>query len=320
MKKQCISQLEKIFVSILSLFVLSHCQNKQQSSSLDDSFYSQGDGSLSGDLSSELGNYSGGSIGSGSGGGLTDADKQALQNMTQGMQDVNPASGGGLPQDILDQAKMLIDAENNADATDAKAQAELQQKKMLLVGKILQSCAEKIAPLAPIPGQPLMGVWSGGGACGVEFGVTSTGPQPVYRVGAAAGVSKVAKDGKDSKSKVSGGQSIQGQMVAAADGTGNVDANPYRGTLSDAPQAGSGKLVHPTFHKSKSGTSPCEVAVTLKQSTNPIPENYVEAMKRVGQCHRQALLFMSPIMDNMFKNMPPELTQLLMQRAMGVSQ
>lgn len=256
------------------------------------------DPSLSGDLYDSLGGSgnSSGTVGSGTGGGLTEADKTALSNVTDGMNAVNTAEGG-LSQSLIDEAQRILDQEANTDGF-GQSRAQIQAAKMALVGKILEECAAKIAPLAPAPGQPLMGVWKGGGACPVEFKVSAVGSgQPVYAV--------------------TGG--TKGTMAAFTDGHGEVKADPFSGSLTDLPQAGTGKLVHPTFHKTKSGTNPCEVGVQLTSSTNPIPENYVEAMKRAGKCHRQALLFMSPVMDKMFKSMPSSLNSILMNRAIGVA-
>lgn len=256
------------------------------------------DPSLSGDLDNSLGGSgtTGGTVGSGTGGALTDADKTALSNVANGMNDVNTQEGG-LSQSLIDEAQALLDKEANTDG-NGEAQAQIQQQKMALVGKILEDCASKIAPLAPVPGQPLMGVWKGGGACPVEFTVASAGDaSPVYAV--------------------TGG--TKGKMAGYPDGRGEVKAEPFSGNLTDLPSSGTGKLVHPTFHKTKSGANPCEVGVQLASSSNPIPENYIEAMKRAGKCHRQALLFMSPVMDKMFKAMPSNLNSILMNRAIGVA-
>lgn len=295
------TRFSKNFVFLAFCLSLSQCSNKASpglAGDLNGTTGSPFDSSLSGDLSNSLGgngNISG-TVGSGSGGGLTDADKTALSNVASGMNAVNTADGG-LSQSLIDEAKALLDKEANTDA-NGPAQAQIQAQKMALVGKILTDCASKIAPFAPVPGQPLMGVWKGGGACPVQFTVGAAAPdQPVYAV--------------------SGG--TVGKMGAFPDGHGEVKADPFSGNLTDLPNAGTGKLVHPTFNKTKSGTSPCEVGVQLASSANPIPENFIQAMKQAGKCHRQALMFMSPVMDQMFKNMPSSLNSILMNRAIGVA-
>lgn len=275
------------------------CQNKPSSTLGSDvpGEKSPFDGDFNSDLNNSLagnGNTNG-TVGSGPSGNLTDADKAAIQGMTKELESVNTPEGA-LSQDLIDEAKRILDAENNTDG-DAEKNAQIQQAKMALVGKIVEQCAEKVGPLAPIPGQPLMGVWKGGGACPVEFTVASAGASPVYTV--------------------TGG--TKGKMGASAEGTGSVQAEPFSGSLTDSPTAGTGSLRHPTFHKTKEGEKPCDVGVSLATSSNPIPENYIKAMKMLGKCHRQALLFMSPVMDKMFKNMPQNLSSLLLNRGIGVS-
>ncbi len=236
----------------------------------------------------------GGNGGSGTGGGLTAADQFALKNVYQEQSKVAPTQGSqsGLSQSLLAEAQRLLNEE-------AKGR-DVAVAKMALAGKMLTECATRTAPLAPLPGQPLLGVWASTdqAACKVNFTIAGTGANATYQV---------AGD-------------TRGTMKATNQGDGTMNTAPFTGRLTDRPESGTGTLTNPQFTKTKYGYTACSTAVGLKNSANPIPANYQEAMKRMGQCFRQALVLMSPVFDKMFEGMNPQLKQLLQQRMLGISQ
>src|SRR5690606_4968653 len=111
---------------------------------------------------SDFGGGASGNIGSGSGGGITEADKQALNAALQQNEALAPQDpDAGLSAALAEEARRLI--------AEEKAGKDVAVQKMLLAGKMLEECSKKIAKFAPIPGQPLLGTWNGGGACAVKF-------------------------------------------------------------------------------------------------------------------------------------------------------
>jgi len=231
-----------------------------------------------------------GNGGSASGGGLTEADQFALKNVFQEQTQVAPQQTSGLSQSLLAEAKRLLDEE-------AKGR-DVAVAKMALAGRMLTECAERTAPLAPIPGQPLLGVWASTdqAACKVNFTIAGTGANATYQVQG----------------------DTRGTMKATNQGDGTMNTEPFQGRLTDRPESGTGTLTNPQFTKTKYGYQACSTAVALKNSANPIPANYQEAMKRMGMCFRQALVLMSPVFDQMFANMNPQLRVLLQQRMLGI--
>lgn len=229
-------------------------------------------------------------IGSGSNGGLSEADQFALKNLVQEQAQVEPEGDGGLSNFLKAEAARLLEEERKGK--------EVAVQKMILAGKMLTECAKKTAPLAPIPGQPLMGLWTStdNAKCKVNFTVAASAQPAVYTVKG----------------------STQGTMKATNVGDGVMSTKPFtQGRLTDRPSAGKGTLTHPTFTKTKYGNDPCSTQVGLKTSANPIPKNYQQAIKQLGKCFRQALVLMSPVFDQMFANMNPQLAALIQQRMLG---
>jgi hypothetical protein len=284
-------------MSIALVLVLSHCGNNSRGgggSGGGDGGGLFGGGGFGGGGGAPFdpgaGGGGGGNGGSGSGGNLTPADQQALQNVFNEQQQVQPRTGGGLSQALLQEAQRLLEEERRG--------RDVAVAKMALAGRMLTECAKKTAPLAPIPGQPLLGAWSStdGAACAINFNVAGNGAGATYQV--------------------SGG--TRGTMKATEVGDGVMNTEPFSGRLTDRPEAGKGTLTHPKFTQTKYGFQACSTKVGLKNSANPIPANYREAMKRMGQCFRQALVLMSPVFDTMFANMNPQLRQILQQRILGI--
>jgi hypothetical protein len=230
--------------------------------------------------------------GSGTGGSLTEADQFALKNVFQEQTKVAPTGPSGLSQALLAEAKRLLEEE--AKGRDVAVQ------KMALAGRMLTECAQRTAPLAPIPGQPLLGVWA-------------SADKPPCALG---NVTISGNGGGQSTFAVSG--QTNGTMKATDVGDGEIKAEPFAGRVTDRPESGTGTLTNPQFTKTKYGFNACSTAIVLKDSANPIPKNYTEAMKMMGGCFRQALVLMSPVFDQMFANMNPQLRQLLQQRMLGI--
>ncbi len=281
------------------LFVLSNCGKSggtgaanQGNTDLWDTGSGSYDPNMFGPSGPATGGGSTGNGGSGSGGGLTEADQFALKNVFQEQSQVAPQQASGLSQSLLAEAKRLLEEE-------AKGR-DVAVAKMALAGRMLTECAERTAPLAPIPGQPLLGVWASTdkAACKVNFTIAGTGANATYQV---------AGD-------------TRGTMKATNQGDGTMNTEPFSGRLTDRPESGTGTLTNPQFTKTKYGYQACSTAVALKNSANPIPANYQEAMKRMGMCFRQALVLMSPVFDQMFANMNPQLRSLLQQRMLGIQQ
>lgn len=276
--------------------------------------------------------------GSGSGGALTEADKQALNNLFK-----DTANSGVTPKDadaaavseaFRREVAALLEKQRQGD------QAALAQL-MMLAGKMLQQCSAKVGVLAPVPGQTLLGTWAtpkmaatpttgtsgslktGGSSqsteysaarlssktdklntnCSVNFTITGAGPLQQQTT------NKYAVSGKTT-----------GSMTADASGIGVVQGNPWSGNLRDTPQAGNGVLRNPAFTPATDGKNakpaqPCDAAVELQTSANPIPANYTESVARLGCCFRQALMLMSPTMVSLMSNMDPRLAMMLVQRS-----
>lgn len=285
------------FMGLVILWQLTGCQKSKASGSamgfndiqegtdsygLDTSFLDNPTGGSPAGINNTLNR-----VGSGTNGQLTTSDQNALKQTFNGMDDVAP-NGDLIPQELVDEVQKLL--EDQSKGRDVSAQ------KMALAGAILESCARKVQPLQPIPGQHLMGVWGGSGKCPVEFEVSGQ-----------------VNPGTN-EFRITGG--IQGSLVGAADGRGEVRSS-FTGILNDMPKVGSGTLKNPNFSQGKYGPEACEVQVAMKESRNPIPENYIQAMRKVGLCHRQALFLLSPTMDQMFEGMDPRLASLMQAQLLG---
>jgi len=281
-----------IFTAMIFLTVA--CQNKASKSSSTQGTTDTG-ADLGGIFSTGSGQKEGSTIavGSGSGGAVTEAEKNAIKKLAEDTEKIAPEDGYIIPQDILDQAKKL--AEQERQGKDVSAQ------KMALAGQLIRDCtnSQKYLIKQPFAGQPMMGGWSGSGACAVQFNV---GANPDPNVAAYP---------------VSGG--TQGQMVAYEDGRGDIKAQPFAGPVTDTSTA-NGKLRHPTFNQTKYGAEPCDVSVKLDSSANPIPANFAEGLKIQAQCQRQALFILSPVMDSMFNGMDEKTAAILKQSVLGIQQ
>ncbi len=231
-------------------------------------------------------------VGSGTSGGLTEADKYSLKNVFQEQAAIEPLDDGGLSEELKQEAQRLLKEEEEGKQVAAE--------KMALAGRMLSECANRVAPLAPIAGQPLLGQWESTdkSECKVKFTISGGNSNATYTVSGEA----------------------KGTMQATPVGDGTLQVKPYdQGRLTDRPEAGKGVLTITEFKETKYGYDPCSTQVKLKTSANPIPENYKEAMKKMGKCFRQALVLMSPVFDDMFKNMDPQLRYLIQARMLGLS-
>ncbi len=294
-----------------------------------------GSGLGSGDVDDIAGLGSTDNGGSGSGGALTDADKEALNKLFGETAGTSPQdkAAAALSEAFRNEVAALLEKQRKGD------QAALSQL-MMIAGKMLQQCSAKVGALAPVPGQTLLGTWgtpasaqnsSNKGSnnkpgsnsssqsteysarafgsskqntnCSVTFTIAGAGPlQPQT-------TNKYAVTGK-----------ATGSMTADANGLGVVQGNPWSGNLRDTPQAGNGVLRNPAFTPATDGKNAqpakaCDAAVELQTSANPIPANYTESVARLGCCFRQALMLMSPTMVSLMSNMDPRLAMLLVQKS-----
>lgn len=254
---------------------------------------------------------------SGGSSGMTPAEDQALKSLLKETEAIAPESGDSAVSAALQQEMQNI-LKEEAEGRDVAMQ------KMALAGKMMKECAEKVAGLAPKPGQPLLGEWKGDKCKSPSFTLRDTRPKGLIP----------GQNQNQQNSSGGGGASQQGDGILIADGKIEGKVSPgedgsgkftstkgtWSGTLYDNGLdglSGAGKLTNPKYSKTKYGTKACTANFTLEASTNPIPENYVEAMKIAGNCFRRALIMMSPVMDKMFKGMDPAMRTMLQQSMLG---
>lgn len=271
----------------------------------------------------------------GLGKGLSQTDKRALRSVFDELEDVNPMDGevDGIDPAIEAQLRQLLRREARANP-DEKSQ--LAVLKIQLGSKMLGQCASQIADYVPRPGEPLIGTWRAP-MCQAKKNEYSMKKPFTFNVSAVAqsgfsGSSSSTGTGLDTEFHqgigvplgdlgftVSGlpKQTGIGTLIASPEGGAQVSADRWSGTLTDLPEAGTGKLryVHPKNKKKN-----CDASVTLEQPTNQIPEKYMEGVKKAGSCFRKALFLMSPLMEKMFSNMDPQLAGLIQMRMLGVRQ
>lgn len=282
-----------LFTAMVTLFFVSCSTKSKKGASTGGTGTESGETDLSGLFGSGSGQKPGSTVavGSGSGGSVTEADKNAVKALADDSNKLAPKEGGyKIPQDIMDQAKKLMEME--------KQGKDVSAQKIALAGQVINGCmnSQKYLVKEPFPGQPLMGGWSGTGQCPVNFTVGAN-PDPNVAAYPVFG-------------------STEGQLLAQKDGRGDVKAQPFAGPVTDT-QTANGKLRHPTFFPTKYGADPCDVAVKLDSSTNPIPENFKEGIKIQAQCQRQALFLISPVMDSMFQGMDDQSARILQQSVLG---
>ncbi len=253
------------------------------------------------DLDSTLGSLTdSGNGGSGAGGSLTPTDTAALSNLFTDAKANSPDDKAAAAA-IAAKYQAMVEAK----LKERRDAAELKLQLMQIAGQMLLECNAKVGGLAPVPGQPLLGTWETAdpkAACKVKFVISGAGPLQQQTT------NKYAVTGE-----------TQGHMLADAQGIGVVQGNPWTGNLRDTPQAGNGTLRHPSFTPATGGknptpAAPCDAAVAIKTSTNPIPANFDEMVDRLGCCFRSSLTMMSPTMVQMMSGMDPALASLLMRR------
>jgi len=228
---------------------------------------------------------------------LTEADKSALTDLSAQTADVAPDDGANiLSQALAQEMKRLLEEE--------KAGKDVAAQKMALAGQMMKECATRVAELAPRPGQPLAGSYVGKD-CTTKKDVKFDIVDPYDR-----GKGKGVPNGAPTLYKVSGASN--GRMTAAINGTGKIEGTPWAGQVSDtglSGRAAAGEVIN--------GRCTMGIGMESTGSRNPIPENYIEGMRRAGACFRQTLFLISPVMDNMFKNMNPALANILKMKMLG---
>ncbi|MSP18962.1 MAG: hypothetical protein EXR74_05270 [Bdellovibrionales bacterium] len=238
--------------------------------------------------------------GSGVGGVITLEDKVAVEKVVAAAAVLQPPAGldTAISRTLQDEMNRVIALERRAKNVEEKA--AVLSLKWALVPKILTACANKMGQFAPIPGQPLIGDWSGNGGCGLTtFAINGPGNKQVY---------------------ATGGGIPGGQVGAAPDGTFTLRSSSFNSTsgadsgYQSSDLSGVGTLTGNTSSTTKYGTSntPCNVAVELVNPKSPIPGNYQNAMKLMGACYRKSFAFLG--MDSIFNNIDPALANLLAEQ------
>ena len=253
-------------------------------------------------------------------GTLTQADKNALNNLTDQYEDVEPQNDG------LDVISKALEQKMKELIAQEKQGKDVAMQKLALAGQMMEACTQRIGMFAPRPGQPLLGQWSGKGCAKPSGKYTVPGGTVAFNVidpndkGPGKASPPLKADAKgDTAFAVTG--ATQGKMAVKADGSGIINGQPWAGPVSDrglSGRSGAGTVTNKAYNQTKYGPQACNMGVALRSSRNPIPENYIEGMRMAGKCFRQTLFFMSPTMDNMFKGMDPQLAQILKMRLLGM--
>lgn len=237
--------------------------------------------------------------GSGAGGALTAADTSSLKNVISAADALkNDPNAQKLGIDSTISAELLNEI-NRVLAQEREGQNVVTQK-WLLVPKILDQCQAKLKPLYPIQGQPLIGEWTGSGACGLQaFSINGPGADFIY------------------PGSIPGAQDVK--VAAYNDGRFELRSNKWNGNGKDSGfngqnLSGVGTLNTQIPSTTKYGTTytPCAAQVKLVTSRNPIPANYQTALRVMGDCYRKAMGLLG--MDAIFKNMDPNLANALLQQ------
>lgn len=281
----------------------------------------------------------GGALGDGSSGSLTQPEVTGLKNLFGELEGVNPQEEtSDLPPELLAAFEEILRREAGGE--------DLFPQKLALAGQMLTHCTLEIGKYAPRPGEPLIGRWEGGkgkkGGPGDGDDRRGTGKKKKksksnfsMQIGAnfpgtfqkKRGVSRIDTRNEGFRGaglptgapsflvigKEKGKKGFKGVMMASPNGVGQIRAGDWQGVVTDIPQSGIGKMF-------KGGKGGKKYDVHLVSSGNMIPHKYHEAMKRAGQCFRQALFLMSPVMNKMFLGMDPQLAQLIKFRMLGLSQ
>jgi len=228
----------------------------------------------------------------GNGNQLPTADEQnAFAGLAQQVKAVSPQAVTAFTPDVIAGLQSVQSMEAKGEDTTAA--------RMALAGKILNLCAQDVTRLAPRPGEPLLGGWIGACTSGdsVVLAASVTAQYPASSGGQPAGNPKLSI-----VSIGSNGDAAAGNIKVYPDGTADAivqaSSTTWTGKLTDQPQAATGVFVP------VSGNSKCkQIQGQLAKSKNPIPGKYQEAVKRLGQCYRQALTVVSPILSGYLYNL-----------------
>ncbi len=229
----------------------------------------------------------------------TSEEQAALAKVEQNLEPLSPNAATAFPQTVIVGMQQLQSQQAKGMDTSAL--------RMALFGQLITACAQDVSRFVPRPGEPLLGSWIGACTSGSGNPVVASvfAKYPSTSGGVPAGSPALFVASVDSS-----GSPGAGSIQVGPDGTGqaivNADGGPWKGTMTDQPQAGIG-----TF--TSSGGSCKQVTANLVSSRNPIPAKYDEAIKRLGQCYRQALILVSPILSSYVYELTPSSAQAVIK-------
>lgn len=164
---------------------------------------------------------------------------------------------------------------------------------------LMTECAINVANLGPQPGETLMGLWTW--TCDDGSGVAATtvfGTYPNQWAGFGVGNGSFFISGVSSTGEVGVGPLTVDPQTGDASAYYTSTYGIYLGYLYNSqPDAGWG------VGSGGEGPGCGTVAGVLTTSANPDPAKHTEAMKELGWCYRQAIIFISPILYDYVYNL-----------------
>lgn len=254
---------------------------------------------------------------------LNSTDAASLNNLVASTDDINPA-------DEISGWTAELEAQAQAIAEEEKKGKDMAMQKMALAQAVVKSCGKQLEKIAPLPGDTLLGSWSGL-LCEVPKKKKGVAPAYYYTYRGTK---------KDKKKMVPGGEmsfevnmagpgmleatgGTTGQIQVRPDGVGIMqNAQPWMGQINDRGGAGRGELVNAKYNNVGKKDEPqwqsCKIKVGLRASANPIPQKYVDSVRLMGACFRRAMILLNPMMDKMFDGMDPNLAYMMKLKMLGV--
>jgi hypothetical protein len=223
----------------------------------------------------------------------TSEERELNEEASQLAQQTQPLGPPALPSPVIKPLIVALPPQQEMRDSKGVLTGEARAALVKLAGALVTACAKDVADLGPRQGEPLMGLWYA--KCDdVEDGAWGAvvGKYERETVGLGSGPMVLGSYWTDAGFE----HYLYGEMRADADGDavgiGYGTYGTYLGEFTDKTRPFSGKAR--LISGGKDGY--CSTT-TLSQtrSTNPIPDKYREAMKRMGQCYKQALTLASPI-------------------------